>query len=108
MYSSFFDTLEEKFNIKLNEQQKTAVLHKDGPAIILAVPGAGKTTTLICRTANLIRNHDIDPNSILSITFSKASAEDMKERFSSIFGYALGSKVSFMSSLVGGLISLKP
>jgi len=73
------------------------VLHKDGPAIILAVPGAGKTTTLICRTANLIRNHDIDPNSILSITFSKASAKDMKERFSSIFGYALGSKVSFMT-----------
>lgn len=97
MYSSFFDTLEEKFNIRLNEQQKAAVLHKDGPAIILAVPGAGKTTTLICRTANLIKNHNIDPSSILSITFSKASAKDMKERFCSIFGHALGSQVTFMT-----------
>lgn len=80
---------------KLNDQQKDAVLHKDGPAIILAVPGAGKTTVLISRTANLILNHDINPRNILSITFSKASAYDMKERFTSIFGQEIGKTTNF-------------
>lgn len=80
---------------KLNKQQKDAVLHKDGPAIILAVPGAGKTTVLISRTANLILNHNINPENILSITFSKASAQDMKERFSSMFGKEIGRRTKF-------------
>ena len=84
----------EIFN-KLNDQQKNAVLHKDGPAIILAVPGAGKTTVLISRTANLILNHNISPRNILSITFSKASAYDMKERFISIFGQEVGKTTNF-------------
>lgn len=80
---------------RLNQQQKNAVLHKDGPAIILAVPGAGKTTVLISRTANLILNHNINPRNILSITFSKASAHDMKERFISIFGQKIGRSTNF-------------
>ena len=80
------DILNNDIFDKLNKQQKDAVLHKDGPAIILAVPGAGKTTVLISRTANLIFNHNVNPRSILSITFSKASAHDMKDRFSSMFG----------------------
>lgn len=80
---------------KLNNQQKDAVLHKDGPAIILAVPGAGKTTVLISRTANLILNHNISPRNILSITFSKASAYDMKQRFISIFGQEVGKATNF-------------
>lgn len=62
-----------------------AALHKDGPALILAVPGAGKTTVLIYRTKNLISNHNINPYRILSITFSKQSSIDMKNRFYSIF-----------------------
>ncbi|AFS77703.1 ATP-dependent DNA helicase, UvrD/REP family [Gottschalkia acidurici 9a] len=93
--NSFFNTLKDNFKIVLNDQQKSAVLHKEGPAIILAVPGAGKTTVLISRTANLILNHHIHPNNILSITFSKASAKDMKERFISIFGQEVGSIASF-------------
>ena len=95
MSSNFFNSLKNKFNINLNEQQRIATLHRDGPAIILAVPGAGKTTVLISRTANLILNHNINPENILSITFSKASAKDMKERFNKVFGKALGSKVKF-------------
>ena len=92
MSSSFFDLLKMKYSIDLNKQQKQAVLHKNGPAIVLAVPGAGKTTVLISRTANLILNHNINPENILSITFSKAAARDMKDRFSSIFGQGIGSK----------------
>lgn len=67
--------------MKLSIEQEKAIAHFTGPALILAVPGAGKTTVLLHRTINLIRNHNISPDSILSITFSKASAEDMKERF---------------------------
>ncbi len=95
MSNAFFDLLKMKYKIDLNEQQKLAVLHKDGPAIVLAVPGAGKTTVLISRTANLILNYNIKPENILSITFSKASARDMKDRFSSIFGHSVGSKTMF-------------
>lgn len=80
---------------RLNKQQKDAVLHKDGPAIILAVPGAGKTTVLISRTANLILNHNVNPRNILSITFSKASAYDMKDRFISMFGEEIGRCTNF-------------
>ena len=89
------DILNNDIFNKLNEQQKDAVLHKDGPAIILAVPGAGKTTVLISRTANLIFNHAIDPRNILSITFSKASAHDMKARFTSMFGNSTGKSAHF-------------
>ncbi|WIV11606.1 ATP-dependent helicase [Proteiniborus sp. MB09-C3] len=95
MGNEFFDFLKMKYRINLNEQQKMAVLHKDGPAIVLAVPGAGKTTVLISRTAHMILNHNIRPENILSITFSKAAARDMKDRFSSIFGHNVGSRTIF-------------
>ncbi|WP_352419750.1 ATP-dependent helicase [Proteiniborus sp.] len=95
MSSTFFDLLKSKYKIDLNEQQKLAVLHKDGPAIVLAVPGAGKTTVLISRTAHMILKHNIRPENILSITFSKAAARDMKDRFSLIFGHSIGSKTIF-------------
>ncbi|WP_129598181.1 ATP-dependent helicase [Anaerophilus nitritogenes] len=95
MYNSFFQMLHKNHNIELNPQQKKAVLHKDGPALILAVPGSGKTTTLICRTAHLIFHHKINPSNILSVTFSKASATDMKKRFYDVFGEHIHSKVYF-------------
>lgn len=95
MGSKFFEFLRMKYKINLNEQQKLAVLHKDGPAIVLAVPGAGKTTVLISRTAHMIMNYNIKPENILSITFSKAAARDMKDRFSSIFGKDIGSRTIF-------------
>ncbi len=71
--------------MKLSAEQENVINHVHGPALILAVPGAGKTTVLVHRTYNLIKNHSIYPNKILSITFSKASALDMKSRFTSFF-----------------------
>lgn len=67
--------------MKLSKEQELATKHITGPALILAVPGAGKTTVLIHRTINLILEHDIRPDRILSITFSRASAKDMSKRF---------------------------
>jgi len=72
-------------NINLNEQQKKAMNHINGPALVLAVPGAGKTTVLIHRTANLILNQNVPSERILSITFGKISARNMKERFLNLY-----------------------
>ena len=71
--------------MNLSKEQKKAISHIEGPALVLAVPGAGKTTVLIHRTANLILNN-ISSEKILSITFSKASAYDMKHRFNKLYG----------------------
>lgn len=70
--------------MQLSEEQKSAVSHLYGPALVLAVPGSGKTTVLIHRIYNLINSKKINPNKILSITFSKASALDMKRRYLSL------------------------
>jgi len=70
--------------VNLSAEQINAINHINGPALVLAVPGAGKTTVLIHRTKRLLDN-GIDPSKILSITFSKASATDMKSRFQRSF-----------------------
>lgn len=71
--------------MNLSIEQEEAINHLNGPALVLAVPGAGKTTVLIHRTKELINKHGTNPDRILSITFSKASALDMKDRFMNIF-----------------------
>ena len=57
----------------------------DGPVLLLAVPGAGKTTVMVARIANMIFCHGIDPSAILTITFSKAGAQDMRRRYEGLF-----------------------
>lgn len=82
----FFEKLKETKNIEFTDQQKKALLHREGPALVLAVPGAGKTTVLISRVAYLINVLGINPKEILSLTFSRAAARDMKKRFIEING----------------------
>ncbi len=81
--------------MKLSKKQENAAKHVEGPALVLAVPGAGKTTVLIHRTVNLILNHNVSPERILSITFSKASARDMKKRFNNLFSEVSSIPISF-------------
>lgn len=69
------------FNLNLNEEQKKAVLHGTGPARVIAGPGSGKTTVIINRILHLITHHKILPEHILVITFTKAAALEMQERF---------------------------
>ncbi|MBC8591487.1 ATP-dependent helicase [Wansuia hejianensis] len=92
--------------MKFSLEQKNAINHISGPALILAVPGAGKTTVLVHRTYNLIANHNINPENILSITFSKASSIDMKKRFNTLFPQAASYNVHFSTihSFCYGLI----
>ncbi|MGL5327638.1 MAG: ATP-dependent helicase, partial [Peptostreptococcaceae bacterium] len=65
---------------KLNENQKKAVSHMDGPCMVLAGPGSGKTRVITYRIANMVVNNDIRPTSILAISFTKASSMEMKNR----------------------------
>lgn len=67
------------FNAGLNDQQRIAVAHRKGPAIVLAGPGAGKTKVLTTRAAALV-NEEVSPESILLLTFTRASAQGMMRR----------------------------
>lgn len=64
-----------------NEQQNRAIVWNTGPALILAGPGSGKTFTTVERVRYLIEVHHVDPSQILVITFTKAAARQMRERF---------------------------
>lgn len=67
--------------MSLNTSQREAILHKDGPMLVLAGPGSGKTLVITERTKCLIQKYGISPSNILVITFTKAAATEMKERF---------------------------
>ena len=64
-----------------NKPQSEAITHGKGPALILAGPGSGKTLVITQRVKNLIEKQHIRPSNILVITFTKAAATQMKERF---------------------------
>lgn len=72
--------------MKQNEQQQEAIRHRDGPMMVLAGPGAGKTYVITNRVKYLIEACQIEPEKILVVTFSKAAAAEMKERFCRIMG----------------------
>ena len=69
-----------------NESQRKAIRHKDGPMLVLAGPGSGKTAVITERTVHLIRDCGVDPSNILVITFTRAAALEMKQRFLSKIG----------------------
>ena len=89
------DEFIDKFHIKLNNQQLSAVQAKSGPALVLAVPGSGKTTVLVARLGYLIYCCDVSPESILTITYTVAATKDMKNRFTSYFGEELAERLEF-------------
>ncbi|MCC3357319.1 ATP-dependent helicase [Bacillus sp. REN16] len=82
---NFFIQKKEQLGVLLNNVQKKAVLHTKGPLLLLASPGSGKTTTTIMRIGYLIEVEGVEPSRIKAVTFSRASAADMKERFARFF-----------------------
>lgn len=90
-----YQAFKEKYNIVLNKQQERAMLAVEGANLLLAVPGSGKTTVLVNRLGHMVLNKNIPPENILAITFTTTAAEEMRNRFSSIFGEELGAKITF-------------
>lgn len=72
--------------MKFNREQQQAMEHKNGPMLVLAGPGSGKTEVIIQRTRKLIQDYQAAPSSILVVTFTKAAAGQMRERFLHMMG----------------------
>jgi DNA helicase-2/ATP-dependent DNA helicase PcrA len=70
----------------LNDRQKEAVLYNDGPLLIIAGAGAGKTKTLTTKIAYLIEGENVNPHNILAITFTNKAAKEMKDRLYMLVG----------------------
>ncbi|MBQ1235431.1 MAG: ATP-dependent helicase, partial [Oscillospiraceae bacterium] len=92
---------------KLNPQQLEAVHSVDGPVLLLAVPGSGKTTVLVTRLGYMVLCRNIPPRSILTMTYTKAATEEMLQRFGENFGhgYARDMEICTINSLATQIIS---
>ena len=85
MAGSFYHKGKENMaNDSFNTEQKQAIEHFEGPAMVLAGPGSGKTTVITNRVLNLIEEQGVSPKQILVVTFSKAAAVEMQQRFRSM------------------------
>lgn len=97
---------ERKFPQKLNKQQKEAVQSVEGPVLLLAVPGSGKTTVLVTRLGYMIYAKGIAPEKILTVTYTVAATEDMSARFASLFGTDMADRLTFktINGICAGII----
>ena len=81
--------IQEKFNLayrRLNPEQKAAVDEIEGPIMVIAGPGTGKTHLLTMRIANILDKTDIPPEAILALTFTESAVASMRKNLSEIIG----------------------
>ena len=88
-----WEEFESRYPVKLNEQQKAAVRSVEGPVLLLAVPGSGKTTVLVTRLGYMILCKGIAPEKILTVTYTVAATKVMSRRFATFFGEELAERL---------------
>ena len=100
-----YQRFKERYHINLNKQQERALQAVEGSNLLLAVPGSGKTTVLVARLGYMVLIKNIAPENILAITYSRAAADEMRARFSSLFGNNIGERIEFrtINSLSEGI-----
>ena len=81
-----FEEYKKKYSLQLTDQQDRAVQTVNGPVLVLAVPGAGKTTVLVARLGYMLFCLGILPEEILTVTYTVAATKDMRRRFERMFG----------------------
>jgi len=86
---------EIQFLSHLNKQQREAVQTVDGAILLLAVPGSGKTTVLVTRLGYMVYCRNIEPGSILTMTYTVAATKEMQQRFGSSFGSQYADALEF-------------
>ena len=81
-----FEEYKARYHLSLSAEQEIACRTVDGPILLLAVPGSGKTTVMIARLGYLIHGLGVPPASILAVTYSVAGAREMQARYQKLFG----------------------
>ncbi len=90
-----FPQFKSTYGLCLDRQQQAAVQAVDGPVLLLAVPGSGKTTVLVSRIGYLVLGLGVDPRRILTMTYTVSAAHDMRRRFAALFGQELAEGLAF-------------
>lgn len=90
-----YENFRKQYALTLNEAQERAVRTVDGHVLLLAVPGSGKTTTLVARLGYMVCACAIAPESILTMTYTVAATQDMRQRFALRFGEELAARMEF-------------
>ncbi len=80
IYNDYFKMINFDYLKNLNSSQKEAVIHSEGPLLVVAGAGSGKTRVLTSKIVHLIKNNKIIPNQILSVTFTNKAANEMQNR----------------------------
>ena len=90
-----YQTFKTKYAPGLDPQQEVAVQAAEGPVLLLAVPGSGKTTVLVARLGYLLLCRGVPPGRILTMTYTVAATADMRRRFAETFGEELAPGLEF-------------